>query len=369
MSAELQFLFSALTAWTNINMLEYIYEETVWQKLKSESRPILLYGMGNGADMIIERLNSFGIEYKDVYASDEFVRGHYFHGKKVLKYSEAEEKYGNFVSLMTFAVKDDKTINRVYEMSKKQPLYSLTVPVAGDGLFTKEFVKDNEEKFDKAFSMLADDKSRETYINLLNFKISGKLEYLIPSFSEKHEVYENILKPDKDEIIADLGAYNGDTVEEFLNATHGKTQKIYALEPDKKNFLKLQRNTEKYDFVKAYNVAAYREDTVLKFRKSAGRQSKLSDDGEEIQALKIDSLIKEKISLLKMDIEGSELDAIKGAENTIRTYKPKLYICAYHRNDDMFSIPLAINEIRNDYKFYFRQHKYIPAWESNFYAI
>ncbi|MBQ7956748.1 MAG: FkbM family methyltransferase [Clostridia bacterium] len=362
-------MFSALTAWTNINMLEYIYEETVWQKLKSESRPILLYGMGNGADMIIEKLNSFGIEYKDVYASDEFVRGHHFHGKKVLKYSEAEEKYGDFVSLMTFAVKDDTTINRVYEMSRKHPLYSLTVPVAGDGLFTKEFVKENEEKFNKAFSLLADDKSRETYINLLNFKISGKLEYLIPSFSEKNEVYENILKINESEVIADLGAYNGDTVEEFVLASGGGVKKIYALEPDRKNFAKLVRNTEKYDFVESFNVAAYKEDTVLKFKKAAGRQSKISDDGEEIQAAKIDTLIKEKISLLKMDIEGSEIDAIKGAENTIRTQKPKLYICAYHRNEDMFSIPLAINEIRDDYKFYFRQHKYIPAWESNFYAL
>lgn len=350
-------------------MLEYIYEETVWQKLKAESRPILLYGMGNGADMIIEKLNFFGIEYKDVYASDEFVRGHHFHGKKVLKYSEAEEKYGDFVSLMTFAVKDDLTINRVYEMSKKHPLYSLTVPVAGDGLFTREFVEENEEKFDKVFSMLCDEKSRETYINLLNFKISGKLEYLIPSFSEKNEVYENILKPDKNEVIADLGAYNGDTVEEFLNASGGEVKKIYALEPDRKNFAKLVKNTENLSFVEPFNMAAYKEDTVLKLKKSAGRQSKISDDGEEIKAVKIDSLINDKITLLKMDIEGSELDAIEGSKNTIKAHKPKLYICAYHRNEDMFSIPLAINEIRDDYKFYFRQHKYIPAWESNFYAL
>lgn len=350
-------------------MLENIYEETVWQKLKSESRPILLYGMGNGADMIIERLNSFGIEYKDVYASDEFVRGHHFHGKKVLKYSEAEEKYGDFISLMTFAVKDDATISRVYEMSKKHPLFSLTVPVAGDGLFTREFVKENEDKFDKAFSMLCDDKSRETYINLLNFKISGKLEYLIPSFSEKSEVYENILKLENDEVIADLGAYNGDTVAEFISSAKGNIKKIYALEPDRKNFAKLVKNTESLAFVEPFNVAAYKEDTVLKFKKAAGRQSKISDDGEEIEAIKIDSLLKEEITLLKMDIEGSELDAIEGAKNTIKTHKPKLYICAYHRNEDMFSIPLAINEIRDDYKFYFRQHKYIPAWESNFYAL
>ncbi len=254
-------------------------------------------------------------------------------------------------------------------MSRKHPFYSLTVPVAGEGLFTREFVEKNEEKFDKVYSMLADEKSRETFINLINFKISGKLDYLLPSFSEKSEVYENILNLTEEETIVDAGAYNGDTVEEFLSFTGGRAKKIFVLEPDRKNFAKLVRNTENLPFVDPMNVAAYKETTSLFFKKAAGRQSKIADEGEKIEAIAIDSLSDEKFSLIKMDIEGSELDAIKGAENTIKAYKPKLYICAYHRNEDMFSIPLAINEIRSDYKFYFRQHKYIPAWESNFYMV
>ncbi len=346
-----------------------ICEETVWAQLKAESRPILLYGMGNGADMIIEKLESFGIEYADVYASDEFVRGHFFHGKKVLKYSEAEEKYGDFVSLMTFAVKDDETINRVYEMSKKHPLYSLTVPVVGEGLFTREYFEENRDKFEDVYEMLGDEKSRKTYENLINFKISGKLKYLIPSFSEKDEVYSDILKLTQDDVIVDLGAYNGDTVQEFIEATGGKVKKIFAIEPDRKNFAKLEKNTSHLSFVDRINAAAYSEDTTLFFKKAAGRQSKISDQGEEIRAIKVDTVIAEPITMLKMDIEGSELHAIEGAKETITKQKPKLYICAYHKNEDMFTLPLKIKAIRLDYKFYFRQHKYIPAWESNFYCI
>ncbi len=346
-----------------------ICEETVWASLKNESKPILLYGMGNGADMIIEKLNAFGIEYNDVYASDEFVRGHFFHGKKVLKFSEAEEKYGDFVSLMTFAVKDDETINRVFQMSKKHPFYSLTVPVAGNGLFTREYFEENREKFEEVYNMLEDEKSRTTYENIINFKISGKLDYLIPSFSEKNEVYSDILHLTQDEVIVDLGAYNGDTAEEFLNATGGKVKKIFAVEPDRKNFNKLEKNTEKFDFIERINAAAYSEDTVLFFKKTAGRQSKIADSGEEVRAITVDSTINEPITMLKMDIEGSEMHAIEGAKQTIQKQKPKLYICAYHRNEDLFSLPLAIKQIRPDYKFYFRQHKYIPAWESNFYCV
>ncbi|MPN49714.1 hypothetical protein SDC9_197336 [bioreactor metagenome] len=70
-----------------------------------------------------------------------------------------------------------------------------------------------------------------------------------------------------------------------------------------------------------------------------------------------------------MDIEGSESHAIKGAADTIRKHHPKLYICAYHRNEDLFALPLQIFDIDPTYKFYIRQHPYIPAWECNFYLV
>ena len=77
----------------------------------------------------------------------------------------------------------------------------------------------------------------------------------------------------------------------------------------------------------------------------------------------------ENFSFIKMDIEGSEKNALLGAEKTIRTFHPKLYICSYHRNEDLFELPLLIKSFDKSYRFYFRQHKYIPAWESNFYII
>ena len=74
-------------------------------------------------------------------------------------------------------------------------------------------------------------------------------------------------------------------------------------------------------------------------------------------------------TFIKMDIEGSEMKALEGAENTIKRYSPKLYICAYHRNEDLFALPMKVLEMNEKYKIYFRHSKYIPAWESNFYCI
>ena len=118
-----------------------------------------------------------------------------------------------------------------------------------------------------------------------------------------------------------------------------------------------------------YNLGAWNKKETLFFQKKKGRNSHQAEDGIPVEFDSVDNIVKEKVTLLKMDIEGAELMALEGAEKTIRRDKPKLYVCAYHRNEDFFTLPLKINELYNGYKIYFRHHPYIPAWESNFYAI
>ena len=108
----------------------------------------------------------------------------------------------------------------------------------------------------------------------------------------------------------------------------------------------------------------------MHFNACAGRNSHLSPTGTAVEATDLDSLLQgAPVTLLKMDIEGSESKALTGAAHTIITWRPKLYVCAYHRNEDLFSLPLQILNLCPDYKLYFRHSPYIPAWESNFYCI
>lgn len=342
-------------------------EQNCLETIKKLGLPVVLYGMGNGADMIIEELEKNSIEWCDIFAGDKFVRGHSFHGKKVLKLCEVEEKYDDFIVVMTFAVHDDETIEFVKSLKSKHTLFSPTVPIAGNGIFTKEFVEKNIDKFEKVYSILYDDKSRKSFVNVVKFKISGNLDYLFDVYCDEDEVYQNILKLNNQETILDLGAYDGDTVKKFIEKTDGKYKKIIAVEPDKKNFKKLEKNTQAFDNVFTLNKGVWDTNTVLFFEKSAGRQSKISSHGKEmIETVSIDSL-NEEFSFIKMDVEGSEKMALLGGEKTIKTYLPKLYVCAYHRNEDLFELPLTISSFTQKYKLFFRQHKYIPAWESNFY--
>ena len=338
-------------------------------KLKATDKPILLYGMGNGADMIIKVLESYGITYEDTFASDGFVRGHSFHGKRVLSFSEAKEKYGDFVIIVTFAVHDDKTMDFISELSDSFELYAPTVSVVDGGPFTYEFFKENEENFGKAYEMLGDEKSKEDYLNILRFKLSGDVKYLLKAHSEKMKLYEDVLPLSNNEVIVDLGAYDGDTIREFLSVTGGKYKKIIALEPDEKNFRKLERKTEGLENLVRLNLGAWDKEETLYFAKKSGRNSRLEDGGVPVSFNSVDNIVNEEVTFIKMDIEGAELRALEGAKNTVAKYKPKLYVCAYHRNEDMFALPFKIKELYEGYKIYFRQHPYIPAWESNFYAI
>ncbi len=350
-------------------MLEKITDTPLWDHLKNTDKPIVLYGMGNGADMIIDVLNSLGIEFKDIFASDGFVRGHFFHGKKVLTFSEIKAKYEDFIILMTFAVHDSETLGRIRKMAESYEFYSPTVPVAGKGLFTIDYLKENERLFEKAYDLLEDEKSKEDFLNVLRFKISGKTEYLFSCQSEKEALYKEVLPLTENETIVDLGAYDGDTIREFLSVTNGKYNKIYAFEPDEKNFRKLKAKTEGMESIELYNIGAYDKKETRYFAKKKGRNSHEDPNGIPVQFDSVDNIVKDRVTFLKMDIEGSELKALDGAENTIRENLPKLYICAYHRNEDMFTLPLKIKELYDGYKIYFRHHPYIPAWESNFYAV
>ena len=348
-------------------MLELIREQNVWDILKNSKKPTVLYGMGLGAEKIMDTLAQYGVEISDIFASDEFVRGHSFRGYKVLKYSEVCEKYEDFNVVLCFASHLDSVIERISEINKEHCVFAPDVPVAGGGLFSREFIEENEEKFNLVYNSLADEESKKVYTDILNFKVSGKIGYLLNSFCDKEEIYRDILKLSDCENIIDLGAYDGDTIREFLAFTGGQYSYITALEPDEKNFGKLLKNTEELFDITCLNMGAWDKKDTLIFENRAGRNSKLSSKGKSVEVIDIDSL-ELSPTFIKMDIEGAELRALCGAEKTIKAYSPKLYICAYHRNEDLFSLPMKILELNPDYKIFFRHSKYIPAWESNFYC-
>lgn len=350
-------------------MIERIQDENVWNFLKKDNKPVMVYGMGDAAEKIIAILQNDSIQVAEIFASDAFVRGHSFLGKKVRKYSEICAAYADFNVVLAFATHIDNVLQHIYEINKTHPVFAPDIPVAGTGLFTRSYIEEHDAEFEQVYQNLADAESQRVYLDILRFKVSGKVNYLYNSFCNKTDIYRHILKLTPNETIVDMGAYDGDTIREFIAYTKGKYNKILALEPDVKNFKKLQRNTDGMQGMYLYNIGAWDKKETLQFDGRSGRNSRIADGGKTVEAQDLDSLAgDEPITLIKMDIEGSEMKALNGAANIIQNCRPKLYVCAYHRNEDLFALPMKIWSLCPDYKIYFRHSVYLPAWESNFYC-
>lgn len=341
-------------------------EKELWKYLKTAKKPIVLYGMGNGADKIINVLNSYGIFFDGVFASDGFVREKYFHSHKISSYSLLKEKYGDMIVLLCFGSQLPQVINNIIKIANEQELYAPEVPVIGAGLFTEEYYLQNKSEFDWVYSRLADDTSKKTFENVIKYKISGKIDYLLNCEVDVSEPYDSFLKLSQETFI-DLGAYNGDTVIDFIKRCPDY-KRIYAVEPDFKTFKKLEKNTADIKNLQIFNACVSNKCGKAFFAMKGGRNSLLSNQGTEIDCITVDSL-KTDATFIKMDVEGEEINAILGAKQTILKNKPKMLISAYHRTDDFLTIPKKVLEINPEYKMYLRHFSYLPAWDTNFYFI
>lgn len=344
-------------------------QASVWEVLKKSEKPVILYGMGNGADKVLDECQRLGINVSGVMASDDFVRGQSFRGFTVKKLSDFEEEYSDFNVALCFGSQLEEVMNHIKSVAERHTLLVPSVPVFGDNIFDRAFAEKHLSLMEKAYNIFEDDFSKKIYKNLLLFQFTGRLKYLFACETPKSEAFESILKLGNNEFFVDLGACRGDTVEEFLNYADGY-ERIIALEPNQKNFAKLKQYCENIKNTEIWNMAVYSHQETLYFNKKSGRSSAKSADGVPVQADSLDHILSgRKATLIKMDVEGEEAEALAGAVNTLKQFKPKLNIAAYHRSEDIFKLPLLIKAINPNYKIFLRHHPYIPFWDTNLYCV
>lgn len=351
----------------------------LWHYLAKSSRPVVMYGMGNGADKIIAVCKKYGVEISDFFASDGFVRGHSFHGKTVISYTAMKEKYDgqNPIVLLSFASSLPDVMALFKKVGDECELYAPDVPVFGNTLFTIEFFEENRARFEAVYDSFADEESKRIYENVISYKLTGNIKYLWDSESNKDEVYNEILDCQNIKTYADLGAYNGDTIREMLRY-NPNLQKVIALEPDTRNFRKLAEYAQGVlnCKIKCINAGAWNENTTLLFDASGNRNAGIVSKGnivskiKEVPVVSLDEVLNgESVDYIKYDVEGSEKEALLGSAKTIKAHAPKLLVSLYHRSEDMFTLPELVKELNPEYSIYLRRFPYIPAWDLNLYAI
>ncbi len=349
----------------------------MWDSLASETRPIVVYGMGNGADKLIKRAEKYGIEIADFFASDGFVRGHLFHGKRVKSFSEIRAEYNDFVIVLSFASNRPDVIEMLADIDAHYDMLVPDMPVAGeDEYFDREFFNLHYDEIMRAYNSLADEDSRNALAAIVNYRLSGKMSYLLGAYSTKDELY-SLLDPRRIRAYVDAGAYNGDTLAEAVRY-FPNLERAVAIEPDPKNFKKLERFISTLDkpLVTAHNAAVFDKSTDASFISSGNRNSSVSSTASfqhktsEVRLVTVDGLVSREVDYIKYDVEGAEQEALIGTDTTVRTYTPALLVSLYHRSRDVFSLVNYISDrYGRDYNLYMRRLYCLPAWELDLVAI
>ncbi len=166
----------------------------------------------------------------------------------------------------------------------------------------------------------------------------------------------DILKCDENECLVDLGAYNGDSALSFIH-NFGVYKRIYCYEMTDASMKEMKKRLEGFENIVYRQTAVGNRNGsvhIADFTGDSSSNAVSAQGGSEIAMVKLDDDIAEPVTFIKMDIEGSEIEAMKGAQRHIREDKPKLAVCSYHNNHHIYEIPKLMKEYNPQYKLYMR---------------
>ena len=222
--------------------------------------------------------------------------------------------------------------------------------------FEEDF-KNNRDKYSYIYNLLEDKKSKQIFEKVINFKISFDYNFM-DGFTNDHagQYFDKELIPKIDNItFVDGGGYVGDTCEEVIK-NFPDFKKIYLIEPIAENIRIAKRELGHLKNIEFLTCGVSDKKATLYFNEEKSFSSIYGNGTQSVDVDTIDNLVKEKVDYIKLDIEGAEQDAIDGSKDTIKTHKPILAVCIYHKAEDWYKIPKKILSIHNDYKVYIRHY-------------
>lgn len=297
-----------------------------------------------------------------------------YHDAKFIIASDFYEEILNSISKSSYSDIDTFVLDNDNKMLEKQLIYYTNPPdpkcVVGFNytwfpIYEKaQKSRELKKMLDYIDANLADQESRDIIHNRCKTFLTGDLTYIDRNVINRHTYFsQEFYSISNDEILFDCGAFTGDTIEDFVTFTNKKYKKIVAFEPDEKNVKRLNAFiNNKIENVVVIQKATGDKNGKVSFLNKGNMFSKTVDvkdssDELSVDIVRLDNYIDYHPTLIKMDIEGSELDSLIGATQIIKTQKPKLAICIYHMPFDFYEIPKFLKSLVPEYKFKVRQHE------------
>lgn len=338
----------------------YNDDETIAQ-LRRTNQPVFIYGAGVMARRIYEDLLKRGINNIKLVVDDKNKAAvdPVLSRVEIRESQDLDADYKDYIVIIGFyaALFDVAKFTRQFKNASQVKAYLNTFDSLEE--LTPDYFQKHYDKFESVYRLLTDDESRICMLAYLKGKISSDHSYLQPHLSRGLQYFsEDFLKLSDHESYVDCGAYDGNSLRDFWEMTAGRYTHIWAFEPDPGNFQLLSSlvASKRWPEVTLIEAGTSSEKARLPFAMDHGQGSRLEENADTfVECDTIDNVSEgREVTFIKMDIEGSELAALKGAETVIKRYRPNLAISAYHRADDFFALSGFIQSLCPEYKFYVR---------------
>ena len=361
-------------------------EKTTFDRITKNKRDVLIFGAGNVGRKALLALRSNGYNVLGFIDNNAKLHGAKIDQINVYSPKNAFNKYGDNIAVI-IGIHCGEAHGLMSQ--RIAPLKELGfTKIAHFGLFAWKHptgllpyyaldlpskIPHAKDKILKAFQLLDEETSRKVYVDHIEWRLTLNFDVLPRPVADSIYFNEKLLKNNENEVLVDGGAYTGDTIKSFVEGFGKKGfSRIICFEPDPTNFPKLQEFADTVDKklgeLQVYPFALGDNEQDI-FIELSGIASRVSEEGVLVKCKTIDNFDYhgDYPTFIKLDLEGFEIPALLGGAKTIASKSPTLTICSYHKQSDIWEIPLAIHAINPNYKFRFVQHL-SDGWDLVLYA-
>lgn len=350
------------------------------------SGKIFLYGAGIMLHDALPCMEQCGLEIQGILDGNPQKTGTYFQGIPILSLDDVVGQLGDTAVAITtekYASEISRILSRYLPANRifRTSMYPLGAIRGKDIIYLYQYLKQNIDKMSEVYALLADETSRITFNIVIDSWLRFQGDRLSECITLPQYFTPQIVNNAEDmSCFIDVGAYIGDTIEDALSYLP-QLKNIYAFEADKNNYESLIEKYENNSRVKIYQAALSDHQGSIAFSSGYNPESGMTGHCIEetstakkfqmVPAMCLDQFTETlgtPVSFIKIDVEGGEMDVLRGAVQTIRRDCPKLAVCVYHRNQDILEIPLWLHSIVPEYKFFLRQHS-VQGTDTVLYAV
>jgi len=328
----------------------------------------VLFGAAEMGKIYIDLCQKNKIEVLAVCDNDVSKSGSFIDGVRIISVEKLLE-FPKDTPIIITTIYDDEVYQQLVSLGFARVLTGAYLSVMhADKFYNPHWLNsindilNQKNEVSRCFNILDDDDSRNNFLNIIQYRLSLDRSYIKKIMRPVEEEYfdKDIISLSSKEIFVDGGAYTGDTIANFLQITGGRFETIHSYEPDAASFAKLKEYIDSLadSRIFIYPLALGESSGSVKFSNCGALGSRISETGGiAVRIVDLDSNLNHTgPTFIKLDVEGWELEALKGAQKIIISHLPKLAVCVYHKPDDLWKVPLFLNDTFPKYRFFIRHY-------------